>query len=118
MIMSLKSSAKGNGYVFSFFWTRFNLFWFRFGCAWLRLAEEFLRKRRWFLFFVVPTRLSCKTMCTVVAKERNCRFLVLKGKIQNVTAGFALFTVVETSRFLVEFQTHFRFYMLDKTHLQ
>ena len=39
-------------------------------------------------------------MCTVTTKQRNCRFLVLKRNIQNMTAGFALFTVVETSRFI------------------
>ena len=33
-------------------------------------------------------------------KQHNCRFLVHKTNIQNVTAGFALFTVVETSRFI------------------
>ena len=33
-------------------------------------------------------------------KQRNCWFLVLKRNIQNVTAGFALFTVVETSCFI------------------
>ena len=39
-------------------------------------------------------------MCTVTTKQHNCRFLVLKRNIQNVAAGFALFTVVETSRFI------------------
>ena len=39
-------------------------------------------------------------MCTVTAKQHNCRFLVLKMNIQNVAAGFALFTVVETARFI------------------
>ena len=81
--------------------TQFNLFWFRFRCAWLWLAEKFLQKWRWFFFFVVTTRLSCKTMGTVTAKQHNCRFLVLKRNIQNVAASFALFTVVETSRFIV-----------------
>ena len=52
--------------------------------------------------FVVATRLSCNTNCTVTAKQHNCRFLLPKRNIQNVAAGFALFTVVETSRFLVE----------------
>ena len=33
-------------------------------------------------------------------KQHNCQFLLLKRNIQNVTAGFALFTVVETSRFI------------------
>ena len=31
-------------------------------------------------------------------KQHKCRFLVLKRNIQNVAAGFALFTVVETCR--------------------
>ena len=51
-------------------------------------------------FFVVTTRLSCKTMCAVTAKQHNCRFLVLKRNIRKVTAGFALFTVSETSCFI------------------
>ena len=75
------------------------LFWFWFGCAWLWLAEKFLQKWRWFFFFVVATRLSCKTMCTVTAKPHNCRFLVLKTNIQNLAAASALFTLVETSGF-------------------
>ena len=41
-----------------------------------------------------------KTMCSITAKQINCRFLVLKRNIQNVAAGFALFTVEETSRFI------------------
>ena len=66
------------------------------GCGW---PENFLKKRRWLYFFVIATRLSCKTRCTVTAKQHNCRFFVLNREIQNVAAGFALFTVVETSRF-------------------
>ena len=34
------------------------------------------------------------------AKRLNCRFLVPNRIIQNVATGFALFTVVETSRFI------------------
>ena len=75
-------------------------FCFRLGCAWLGLAEKFFQKWRWLFFFVVATRLSCKTMCTITAKQNNCPFLVLIRNIQNVAAGFALFTVVETSRFI------------------
>ena len=52
------------------------------------------------VFFVVATRLPCKTMCTVTAKQCNCRFLVLKRSIQNVAASCTPFTVVETSRFI------------------
>ena len=33
-------------------------------------------------------------------QTENCRFLVLKRNIENVAAGFALFTIVETSRFI------------------
>ena len=97
---SLKSSANWKRIRWFHNWTHFNLLWFRFGCAWLWLAEKFLQKWRWFFFFVVATRLSCKTMCTVTAKQHNCRFLVLKRNIQNVAAGFALFKVVETGRFI------------------
>ena len=81
-------------------WNNFCVFWFRFGCAWIWLAEKFIQLWEWFFFFVVATRLSCKIMCTVTAKQQNFRFFVLKRNIQNVAAGFALFTVVETSRFM------------------
>ena len=100
MIMLLKSSANRKRIRLFHIWTHFNFFWFRFGCAWLWLAEKILQKRRWFFFFVVATRLSCKTMCAVTAKQHNCRFLFLKRNIQNVAASFALFTVVKTSRFI------------------
>ena len=81
-------------------WNNFYLFWFKIGCAWLWLAKKFLQKWRWFFFFVVETRLSCKTMCAMTAKQYNCQFLVLKTNFQNVAVGFALFTIVETSRFI------------------
>ena len=100
MNMSLKSAANRKRIRFFDIWTHFNLFWIRFGCAWLLLAEKFFQKWRWFFFFVVATHLSCKTMGTVTAKLHNCRFLVLKRNIQNVAAGFALFTVEGTSRFI------------------
>ena len=66
------------------------------GCDWRR---QILKPGDGF-FFVDTNRLSRKTMCTVSAKQQNCRFLILKSNIQNVAAGFALFTVVETSRFI------------------
>ena len=92
-----------NGVSTRFFhkWNNFHLFWFRLGYAWLWLVEKFLQKWRWFSFFAVATRLSCKTMCTVTAKQHKCRFSILKRNLQNVAAGFALFTVVETSRCFV-----------------
>ena len=80
-------------------WNNLYLFCFRFGYAWLWWAGKFLQKRRWIYFFVIATRLSCKTRCSVTAKQHNCRCFVLKREMQNVAAGFALFTVVETSRF-------------------
>ena len=63
------------------------------------IGGEISSKMEMVLIFVVVTLLSCKTMCTVTTKQHNCRFLVLKSNIQNVEAGFALFTVEETSRF-------------------
>ena len=66
------------------------------GCDWRR---NFF-KRRWFFFFRITTRLSCKTMCNTTVNQHNCQFLVLKRSSQNVAAGFALFTVVETSHFI------------------
>ena len=94
--MLLKSSANRKRIRLFHIWTLFILFWFMFGCACLWLAEIFLQKWRWLFFLVVTTRLFCETMCTVTAKQHNCRFLVLKRNIQNVAASFALFTVVET----------------------
>ena len=49
------------------------------------------------VFFVAMTRFSCNTVCTITIKQHNCRFLVLERNILNMTAGFALFTVVEIS---------------------
>ena len=110
MNMSLKSSTNRKRIRFFHIWTLFNLFWLGLGCLWLWLAEKFLQKWRWLFFFVGATRLSCKKMRTVTAKQHKCRFLVLKTNIQNVVAGFALFTVVETSRFfLVGMLTYFSF---------
>ena len=102
--MWLKSSANRTWiclfHNFGSNWTRFALFWFRFGCAWLWLAVKILQKDRWFSFLVIATRLSGKAMCIVTAKQQKCRFFVLKSNIQNVATRFALFTVVETSRFI------------------
>ena len=81
-------------------WNNFYLFWIKFGCAWLWLAENFLQKWGWIFFFVIAIRLSCGKMCTITVKQHICQFLVLKRNIQNVAADFALFTVVETSRFI------------------
>ena len=64
------------------------------------IGGEFSSKKEMVFFFVVATTLFCKTMCSITTKQHNCRFLVLKRNIQNVAAGFALFTVVETSRFI------------------
>ena len=103
MILSLKFclTVSNNGASTRLFhnWKNFYLFWFRFGCACLWLAEEVLQNWSWFFFFVVATRLSCKTMCTITTKQHHCRFLVLEKIIQNVAADFSLFTVVETNHF-------------------
>ncbi len=80
-------------------WNNFCLFKVRFGCGWLWLAEKILHKWRWFFFFAVANRLSCKTIFTINTKLHKCRFLVLERSIHNVTTGFALFPVVKTSRF-------------------
>ena len=64
------------------------------------IGGEFSSKMEMAFFFVISTQLSGKAMCSITAKQHNCRFLVLKRNIQNVAAGFALFTVVETSRFI------------------
>ena len=98
MKMLLNSSANWKRIRLFHIWTWFVLFWFPFGCAWLWLAEKFLQKKR--RSFVVATTLFCKTLCSITTKPHNCQFLVLKRKIQNVTAGLALFGVEETSRFI------------------
>ena len=64
------------------------------------IGEIFFQKWRWFFFFLVATRLSCKAMCSITTNHPDCRFLEPKRIIQNVAAGFALFTVVEISRFI------------------
>ena len=107
--MLLKSSTNRKRIRLFHNWTRFVLSRFMFGCAWLWLAEKFLQKRRWFFFFVVATHLFCKAMCSITAKQHNYWFLILERNIQNVVAGFALFTVVETSRFLGWNVKHFSF---------
>ena len=53
------------------------------GCDWRR---KFFQKWRWFFF--------------VGTKQCVCRFMVPKRHSQNVAAGLALFTVVQTSRFI------------------
>ena len=95
----LKSSTNRKRIRLLHIWTHISLFWCGFGFAWNLLAEKSLEKWRWFLFFVVATRLSCKTMCTITTKQ-HCRFLVLKRNFQNWAAGFALLTVVENNRFI------------------
>ena len=97
--MLLKSSTNRKQIRLFHIWTHFNFFCFKFGCAWLWLAKELFQKWRCIFFFVVATRLFCKTLCTVTAKQHNCRFLVLKRNIQTVAAGFELFTVAKTSHF-------------------
>ena len=72
-------------------------------CDW---GRKFFRNGDGF-FFTVATRLSCKARCTITTKQHNSRFLLLKRIIQNVTAGFALFTVVETRRFYSNVKTFF-----------
>ena len=47
--------------------------------TWIWLVEKLLLKCRWLFFFVVASRLFCKTMCTVTAKQYNCRFWSLQG---------------------------------------
>ena len=64
------------------------------------IGGETSSKMEMVFLLVVATRLCCKTMCTVTAKQQICRFLLLKRNIQNVAAGFALFTLEETIRFV------------------
>ena len=50
--------------------------------------------------FLIRIRLFDKTMCAIATKQHNCRFLGPERNIQNVAAGFALFAVVDTRRFI------------------
>ena len=68
------------------------------------IGGEISSKWRWF-FFDVTTQVSCKAMCTITTKRIYCRFLVPKKNIENVRAGFALFTVVDT-RNVVRWKTY------------
>ena len=83
------------------------------GCDWRR---NFFKNGDGFI--VIATRLSRKTICSITIKQCNGRFMTLKRNIQNTAAGFALFTVVETSRFLGWNVNTLFFYMLDETHLR
>ena len=86
------------------------------GCEWRR---NFIPKGDGFSFSQSRLVPLAKKMCTITAKQNNCRFLVHKRNIQNVAAGFGLFTVKKIIvPLLVEIKTHFRFCMLDNTHLQ
>ena len=88
----------GNGYVYSI--VGVILIFFGAGdCAWIRLAK-FPQKWRWLFFFVVATRLSCKTRCTVTAKLHSCRFLVLKGIFKTWQQALQFLQSLETSRFI------------------
>ena len=60
------------------------------------IGGETSSKWRLLFYFVVMTRLSRKTMCTITNKQHNWRCLVLRRNIQHVRAGFALFRVVIT----------------------
>ena len=81
-------------------WKDFCIYWLRFRCGWLWLAEKFLQKRRWFSILIVTIHLLDKLTRAIAAKQQNCLFLVFEGNIQNMEAAFALFTVVETRRFI------------------
>ena len=64
------------------------------------IGGEISSKRE--MVFLFPIRDSSFLQSNVhrIAKQHNCRFLVLKRNIQNFAAGFALFSVVEISRFI------------------
>ena len=96
--MSLESSTNRKRIHLFHIWTHFVLFLAQVRVCLLVIGGEISSKIEMVFLFVVLTSLSCKTMCTVTTKQHNCRFLVLKRNIQNVAAGFALFTVVKTSR--------------------
>ena len=88
---------KGNAYVYSIFGLYFLE---QVRMCLVVIGGEISQKWKWLFFSVVATRLSCKAMCSITAKQHKCRYLVLKRNFQNVAACFALFTVVETSRFI------------------
>ena len=96
----LKSSANRKRIRVFDMWTSFVLFLVHVRMCLVVIGGEIASKKEMDFFFVVATRLSRKTMCSITTKQHNCRFFVLERNIQNVAAGFALFTVVETSRFI------------------
>ena len=112
-------STNGKSTWFCHKWNDFHLLSLMFRCDWLWLVSKCLRKRSWFFFFVVTTRLFDRAVCAIAAKQHLCRFLVFERKIQSVVTGFALFTVVELRRFIGwKVNTLLFFHMLDNTYLQ
>ena len=89
----------GNGYFYSIFGLILTFFGAIRMCLVVIGGETSSKKAMAFLFRSRDS-FFCEKMCTVLAKQHNCRFLVLKTNIQNVVAGVALFTVVETSRYI------------------
>ena len=61
-------------------------------CDWRR---NFLNKAD--VFFVVATHLFCKSKGAISTKKSQCRLLFLENNFKHMTAGFALFTVVDNA---------------------
>ena len=96
--MGLNSSTNRKWTHLFRIWTHFNFFLVQVSMCSVVVGGGISSEMEIIFLFRSQTRLSCKAMCTVTPKQHNCRFLVLKRNIQNVAAGFAFFTVIETSR--------------------
>ena len=57
--------------------------------VWLDWRRNFFKKR-WFLIFVVPTRLFGKAICSITTKQHNCRFLILKKQYPSRGCTFCI----------------------------
>ena len=100
MNMFFKSSANRKSIRLFHIWTHYNLFLVQVRVCLVVIGGEFSSKMEMVFLFRSREWTFCKTMGTVIAKQHNCRFMIIKRNIQNVAAGFALFAAVETSRFI------------------
>ena len=100
--MKFLLTVSTNGVSTRLYQKRYNFcpFWVQVRMCLDLIGGEFSSNAEMVLLFHIVTRFSCKTMFTVTAKQHNCSSLVLKRIIQKVAAGFALFTVGETSCFI------------------
>ena len=85
------------------------LFWQKLGCVWLWLADNFPQKRRWLFFFVVATRLFCKTMSTISTKKTFVDFCSVNGILSTWEQVLQFLQSWKLEYLIVERSTYFSF---------